>query len=61
MYRQTSPGQLSFENFYLPFGGKLSGENRWVKLAEMIPWEEFESSYAAHFAAAQGAPAKPFR
>jgi IS5 family transposase len=47
MYRQTSPGQLSFENFYLPFGGKLSGDNRWVKLAEMIPWEEFEASYAS--------------
>lgn len=61
MYRQTSPGQLSFENFYLPFGGKLSGENRWVKLAEMIPWEEFESSYAAHFAPSHGAPAKSFR
>jgi len=42
MYRQSSPGQLSFENFYLPFAGKPSGENRWVKLAEIIPWEEFE-------------------
>jgi hypothetical protein len=61
MYRQTSPGQLSFENFYLPFGGKLSGENRWVKLAEMIPWEEFEASYAAHFDPSHGAPAKSFR
>jgi IS5 family transposase len=61
MYRQTSPGQLSFENFYLPFGGKLSGDNRWVKLAEMIPWEEFEASYAAHFDPSQGAPAKSFR
>jgi len=49
MYRQTSPGRLSFENFYLPFGGKLSGKNRWVKLAAMIPWETFESSYAAQF------------
>jgi len=61
MYRQTSPGQLSFENFYLPFGGKLSEENRWVKLSEMIPWEEFEASYAAHFDPSHGAPAKSFR
>ncbi|MBD3886094.1 hypothetical protein IFO70_30830 [Phormidium tenue FACHB-886] len=43
MYRRSTPGQLSFENFYLPFGGKLSGENRWVKLAQLIPWEEFEA------------------
>ncbi len=61
MYRQTSPGQLSFENFYLPFGGKLSGANRWVKLATMIPWETFESSYSAQFSERRRAPAKSFR
>ncbi|NEZ56884.1 IS5 family transposase [Adonisia turfae] len=61
MYRQSSPGQLSFEDFYLPFGGKLSSENRWVKLAEMIPWDEFESTYASQFSEDMGAPAKGFR
>ena len=61
MYRQSSPGQLSFQDFYLPFGGKLSPENRWVKLAEMIPWDEFESTYASQFSEDIGAPAKGFR
>jgi hypothetical protein len=61
MYRQSPRGQLSFENFYLPFGGKLSGENRWVRLAELVPWEQFESEYAEQFSQGQGAPAKPFR
>lgn len=61
MYRKSPTGQLSFENFYLPFGGKLSGENRWVRLAELIPWEQFESEYAEQFSEGQGAPAKPFR
>ena len=61
MYRQSSPGQLSFQDFYLPFGGKLSPDNRWVKLAEMIPWEEFESTYARQFSEDMGAPAKGFR
>ena len=61
MYRQSSPGQLSFQDFYLPFGGKLSSENRWVKLAEMIPWEEFESTYASQFSEDMGAPAKGVR
>lgn len=61
MYRTSSPGQLSFENFYLPFGGKLSGDNRWVKLAELIPWEEVETTYAEQFSSDMGAPAKPFR
>jgi len=61
MYRKSPIGQLSFENFYLPFGGKLSGKNRWVKLAELIRWEEFESEYAEQFSEGQGAPAKSFR
>jgi transposase, IS5 family len=61
MYRRSTPGQLSFENFYLPFGGKLSGENRWVKLAELIPWERFEEQYAEQLSEGMGAPAKSFR
>lgn len=61
MYRRSTPGQLSFENFYLPFGGKLSGENRWVKLAQLIPWEEFEAQYAEQLSQGMGAPAKSFR
>ena len=61
MYRRSSTEQLSFENFYLPFGGKLSGENRWIRLAELVPWETFESEYAEQFSEGQGAPAKTFR
>ncbi|GAB4373195.1 MAG: IS5-like element ISLca3 family transposase [Elainellaceae cyanobacterium] len=61
MYRRSTPGQLSFENFYLPFGGKLSGENRWVKLAQLVPWEEFEGQYAEQLSEGMGAPAKSFR
>ncbi|MCA6501149.1 MAG: hypothetical protein IM585_16270 [Pseudanabaena sp. M135S2SP2A07QC] len=61
MYRCSAKGQLSFENFYLPFNGKLSGKNRWVKLAELIPWESFENEYAEQFIAGEGAPAKSFQ
>jgi transposase, IS5 family len=61
MYRRSTPGQLAFENFYLPFGGKLSGENRWVKLATLIPWEQFETEYAGQLSESMGAPAKSFR
>ena len=47
--------------FELPFGGRLSADNRWVKIAQIIPWDEFESEYAANFPAEKGAPAKSFR
>jgi hypothetical protein len=61
MYRREHRNQLSFEDFFLPFGGKLSGDNRWVKLADLIPWEELEDDYASQFCKDFGAPAKPFR
>ena len=61
MYRREHRDQLSFEDFFLPFGGKLSGDNRWIKLADLIPWDELEDDYAAQFCKGFGAPAKPFR
>jgi transposase, IS5 family len=36
MHRSDHRDQLSFEDFFLLFGGKLSGDNRWIKLAELI-------------------------
>ena len=61
MYRKTNEFQDKAENFEMPFGGKLSQENRWVKLAELIPWQDFEAEYADNFSQNMGAPAKPFR
>ncbi len=55
-------GQHEFEDFYLPFGGKLLSNNRWVRLSKQIPWEEFEQDYSKHFSSTgQGAPAKSVR
>ena len=61
MYVFQSAGQLSIEEFYVPFGGKLDPGNRWVVLANVIPWEPLENQYAPLFNAKTGAPAKPFR
>ena len=61
MYRREHSNQLSLEDFFLPFGGKFSGDNRWIQLAEMIPWDELEDGYAAQFCKGFRAPAKPFR
>lgn len=46
---QFRHNQEEFENFILPFGGKLKSDNRWVILGKTIPWQEFEDSYSAHF------------
>ena len=61
MYRHEHRDQLSFKDFFLPFGGQLTGDNRWIKLAELIPWDELEDDYASQFCKGFGAPAKPFR
>lgn len=53
--------QLTFENFHLPFGGKLDPANRWVKLADVIPWHVAETMYAKNFMSKRGAPALTVR
>ena len=45
----------------MPFCGTLDPDNRWVRLAELIPWQELEEAYALQFSTNVGAPAKPLR
>ena len=61
MYRQAKKTIISAEKFELPFDGKLSEDNRWVIMAKLIPWGEFEEEYAQKFSEDTGAPAKSFR
>lgn len=61
MYRKVDPDGTPPESFEFPQGGKLASDNRWVMMAQLIPWSEFESEYAQNFATSMGAPAKSFR
>jgi hypothetical protein len=62
MYRKPHVNQLAFEDFVLPFGGKLRSDNRWVILAKQIPWAVVETAYAQQFSKADmGSPAKSSR
>jgi transposase, IS5 family len=61
MYRHNEK-QFQFEKFKLPFEGKLRSDNRWVKLAKQIPWEDIEELYASSLTGTgQGAPALSVR
>jgi transposase, IS5 family len=61
MYKHNE-NQLEFENFGLPFSGKLRSDNRWVKLAKIIPWGEFEKEYSKSLAGSGfGSPAMSVR
>jgi transposase, IS5 family len=61
MYRKLDPTPKAPSNFDLPFEGQLSENNRWVIMAKIIPWSEFEHEYAQNFTVSTGAPAKSFR
>lgn len=39
----------------------MNPENRWVKKAAMIPWDEIEDRYAELFPSEVGMPAKPLQ
>lgn len=60
MYRKPDK-QRTIDDFILPFSGKLSADNRWVKLAQIIPWDEVEKEYAFMFPSDRGNVAKPVR
>ena len=63
MYRKRDRNQMMLTGFELPFGGGLRANNRWVKLAEIMPWEMIEDIYAATFKAEteEGRPPIPSR
>ena len=59
VYRKIEKLRNSCDNFELE--GRLSHDNRWVVMAKLIPWSEFEQEYASLFSSEMGAPAKSFR
>jgi hypothetical protein len=57
MYKHNEK-QLKLAEFQLPFGGELLESNRWVRLAQLIPWYEFEKQYCSNLSkSGQGPPA----
>ena len=57
MYISSNADQITIEDFFMPFGGKLLKTNRWVKLASIMPWEHIEQIYMASFQSERGRPA----
>ena len=48
MYRKTCQNK-ELPEIGLYFAGRLNPENRWVKIADLLPCEEVESEYARYF------------
>ena len=60
MYRYSN-GQISLSDFHQPMGMQLKEDNRWVKKAQMIPWDKIEEKYADLFPSSTGNVAKPLQ
>ena len=57
MVKYTSTKQLSFEAFKTPFQRGLDPKNRWIRLAEMIPWDALAKIYMEKLCIDFGRPA----
>lgn len=61
MYKPLDKLQHSFLDFNQPMGLHMNPDNRWIKTADRIPWDEFEIKYAGLFPSDTGNVAKPLR
>ena len=61
MYKCTDNSQSNFLSFNQPLGLHMNPENRWIKMADAIPWEIFEKKYSRLFKGKNGRVAKPLR
>ncbi len=50
--------QLTLDGFHMPFGGKLNPENKWLRLSEIIPWDDFVQIYSRQMSSHIGRPRK---
>jgi len=56
MYRKKDKKTQELFKDLMPWGGKLNENNRWLRLNELIPWEELETEYSKYFSENRGRP-----
>ena len=58
---QYGNGQISLSDFQQPMGMCLREDNRWVKKAQLLPWDKIGAKYVGLFPSATGKVAKPLQ
>lgn len=56
MFRYKSNRQKSIEEFKTSIEAHFEGDNRWVKMAELLPWDALAEIYGRSFSDSFGAP-----
>ena len=54
MIKYTPSNQLSLSGFSHPFDQELSPDNRWIKLAQLIPWDALAAVYSKALSTTSG-------
>ncbi len=49
MYRGKDRNTLPLFSELFPFGGQLDPDNRWLKITQLLPWDDIESRYMKNF------------
>ena len=60
MYRSEKFNPTLFGKLF-HLGERLAEDNRWLKLAEAMPWEKLDAEYGKYFTEGYGRPAKDSR
>jgi hypothetical protein len=61
MYRSEKSNNPELFPGFFHLGPRLAEENRWLKLAEAMPWEKLDELYGKYFTSGYGRPAKDSR
>ncbi|MGL6198530.1 MAG: IS5 family transposase [Lachnospiraceae bacterium] len=61
MYKSPDKSQSTFLDFNQPLGLHMNPNNRWIEMADLIPWDIYEQMYADMFPSNTGNVAKPLR
>lgn len=61
MYKSPDKLQSTFLDFNQPLGLRMNPNNRWIVMADLIPWDIYEKMYADMFPSNTGNVAKPLR
>ena len=61
MISYEDPKQQRLPGFEKFFGIPLDRQNRWIRLSEVIPRDEFAEAYNKNMSSGMGRPAKPAR
>ena len=61
MIKYTPASELSLQLFRTPFDAALCPQNRWVRMADLVPWDEMATVFLRSMSVAEGRPSVDLR